>query len=210
MSTDKDIYSIMENRRPGTMSGQIPAFKPFSVESASSPNKDIDRILRKIGKGGWFQGSLDDQESREKKYELEQMKKKMTPSLKQLVRDSKIFCQKESTATSHIAAFGFQLQEALFHKNKSLESTADAMRGLSRIVSDADRSVGFLEERFSKSIESLNEAFPAITQNLEDLLGARAKLYKKLCTFRDQYVLVLELFFCKYLNRIKRKSLKHA
>ena len=88
MSTDKDIYSIMENRRPGTMSGQIPAFKPFSVESASSPNKDIDRILRKIGKGGWFQGSLDDQESREKKYELEQMKKKMTPSLKQLVRDS--------------------------------------------------------------------------------------------------------------------------
>ena len=215
MSTEKDIYSIMEARRPGTMDGHIPAFKPFSVESASSNSQDIDRILRQIGKGGWFAGSLDDQESREKKYELEQMKKKMTPSLKQLVKDSKIFCQKESTATTHVAAFGFQLQEALFDKNRSMESTADAMRGLSRIVSDADRSVGFLEERFSKSIESLNQAFPAIVQNLEDLLNARAKLYKKLCTLRDQYDSALEKARKKrqskgFLGFGRKKNFDHA
>ena len=73
------------------------------------------------------------------------MKKKMTPSLKQLVKDSKIFCQKESTATTHVIA-RFQ-PEALFDKNRSMESNADAMRGLSRIVM-MRIEVWFLEERF--------------------------------------------------------------
>jgi len=215
MSNRRDIHSLMESRRPGTLDGEIPAFKPFSVEGASKRHEDIERILRQVDKMGWFQGSLDDQEGREKKYELEEMKKKMAASLKQLVKQSKAFCQKESTSTSHVAAFGFQLQEALFDKNRSMENTAEAMRGLSRIVGNADRSVEFLEERFSKSIQSLNRAFPDILQSLEDLLNARAKLYKKLCAYRDQYDSVLEKARKKrqskgFLGFGKKKNYDHA
>ena len=141
----------------------------------------------------WLGSSgLVDENGKNKRLYLEDLKKRFLPSLKTLVKESKAFCREESSASVHLATFGRALQESLYQRKTSMNKTTDAMKSLARILGDADRSEAFLTSRFTRTIEGLHQTMPDLHKKLDDVLVVRSKLYKKLCSQRDLYDSTLE------------------
>lgn len=191
MTHREKVRGIMQG--VGTLDGAVPDFEHFTL-GLREKTKDCEealRIMRNMDRGGlasWLKSSKSmDEDGKKKRQILEDLKKKFTPSIKSLVKDAKTFCQEEASATSHIRNFGGSVRNILFDRESSLASTSDAISALARVLKDADRSEGFLTSHFTRTVESMNRAMPDIVDHLEEILNSRERLYKTLCSQRDQY-----------------------